>query len=194
MYRILISALKMSTSVSSEQGVPKAIASRYYAEALTCEDDFNDWAKPLCSGPGRRHTGRSVTPTTVSRNIRIDYDAESTLVVLRSASVDDAGETVHYDDLPAQIKRTFTNLSNLLQSVGALWSDVVRTTWFVRNLAQDGPVVIQVLTMFCASRNVPYPSVTPAEAILCRDDLLVEAEAVAIVPIRGRADCNPPAG
>jgi enamine deaminase RidA (YjgF/YER057c/UK114 family) len=60
---------------------------------------------------------------------------------------------------------------------------VIRTTCYLRDIDRDYDDFNEVRTMFMnAIELVPLPASTGIEARLCRSDLLVEIEAIAILP------------
>jgi enamine deaminase RidA (YjgF/YER057c/UK114 family) len=100
-----------------------------------------------------------------------------------TASVDEHGRSVHPGDFEAQCLRTLRNLTRLLASEGASWHDVVRTTCYLRDISRDYDAFNEVRTMFLRHAAVhPLPASTAIEARICRPELLVEIEAIAIAP------------
>jgi enamine deaminase RidA (YjgF/YER057c/UK114 family) len=126
-------------------------------------------------------------PSSFTRGIRVELAGATMLFLSGTASVDESGNTIHDGDLKAQCLRTFRNLALLLASEGASWHDVVRTTCYLRDIDRDYAEFNEVRTMFMTAIGLdPLPASTGIEARLCRADLLVEIEAIAIVP-SGRA-------
>ena len=116
-----------------------------------------------------------------SRGIRIDLNGLTVLLISGTASIDEAGRTVHVGDLRAQVRRTFDNIANLLASEGATWHDIVRTTCYLRDIERDYPAFNDERTRFYHEQKLdPLPASTGIQAILCRPDLLVEIEAIAM--------------
>ena len=72
-----------------------------------------------------------------SRGMRIDLNGLSILLISGTASIDDAGRTVHVGDFRAQLRRTFDNITKLLAAEGATWHDIVRTTCYLRDIERD---------------------------------------------------------
>jgi enamine deaminase RidA (YjgF/YER057c/UK114 family) len=94
-----------------------------------------------------------------SRGMRIDLNGLTILLISGTASIDDAGRTVHVGDLRPQVRRTFDNITKLLASDAF---NEERTA-FYREQKLD-----------------PLPASTGIQVILCRPDLLVEIEAIAM--------------
>lgn len=121
-------------------------------------------------------------PSSFSRGMRVDLGEASLLFLSGTASVGEDGETVYPDDFRAQCLRTFRNLTRLLVSEGASWHDVVRTTCYLRDIERDYAAFNEMRTMFMAGIGLdPLPASTGVQARLCRADLLVEIEAIAVV-------------
>jgi enamine deaminase RidA (YjgF/YER057c/UK114 family) len=105
------------------------------------------------------------------------------LLVSGTASVDERGETIHVGDFRAQCWRTYRNISTLLDSAGMNWHDVVRTTCYLRDIERDYQDFNEVRTAFFGWVGLdPLPASTGIQARLCREDLLVEIEAIAVAP------------
>jgi len=116
-----------------------------------------------------------------SRGMRIDLNGLTILLISGTASIDDAGRTVHAGDLRAQLRRTFENITKLLASEGATWHDIVRTTCYLRDIERDYEAFNDERTRFYKEQGLdPLPASTGIQAILCRPDLLVEIEAIAM--------------
>ena len=119
--------------------------------------------------------------SAVSRGMRIDLNGLTILLISGTASIDDQGCTVHVGDLRAQLRRTFDNITQLLASEGASWRDIVRTTCYLRDIERDYEAFNEERTAFYKQQGLdPLPASTGIQAILCRPDLLVEIEAIAM--------------
>ncbi|RKY61752.1 MAG: hypothetical protein DRP95_02435 [Candidatus Latescibacterota bacterium] len=118
-----------------------------------------------------------------SRGLRIELPGYSLLFISGTASVNEEGKTVHVGDFKAQVWRTFRNITALLASEGATWHDVVRTTCYLRDIDRDYKAFNEVRTQFYKELGLdPLPASTGVQAKICRSDLLVEIEAIAIIP------------
>jgi 2-iminobutanoate/2-iminopropanoate deaminase len=116
-----------------------------------------------------------------SRGMRIDLKGLTILLISGTASIDEQGKTVHIGDLRAQLRRTFDNITALLASEGATWHDIVRTTCYLRDIERDYKAFNEERAAFYKEQGLdPLPASTGIQAILCRPDLLVEIEAIAM--------------
>ena len=130
-------------------------------------------------------------PSSFSRGMRIDLNGLIILLISGTASIDDNGNSVHVGDFPAQLRRTFDNITGLLASEGATWHDIVRTTCYLRDIERDYDVFNAGRTAFYKEQRLdPLPASTGIQAILCRLELLVEIEAIAMFRTDKAADGN----
>jgi len=120
-------------------------------------------------------------PSSFSRALRLDIKGVTILLISGTASVDENGKTVHVGDFRAQCWRTYQNITGLLEAEGATWKDVVRTTCYLRDIERDYEAFNEIRTQFFKEQELdPLPASTGIQAILCRPDLLIEIEAIAI--------------
>src|SRR5579859_3758252 len=120
-------------------------------------------------------------PSSFSRGMRIDLNGLTILLISGTASIDEYGVSVHIGDFRAQLKRTFENITGLLASEGASWHDIVRTTCYLRDIDRDYEVFNEERTAFFREQGLdPLPASTGIQAKLCRPELLVEIEAIAM--------------
>jgi enamine deaminase RidA (YjgF/YER057c/UK114 family) len=126
-------------------------------------------------------------PSSFSRGLRIDLGDLSILLISGTASIDENGQSVHVGDFRAQARRTFSNITGLLAVEGATWHDIVRTTCYLRDIDRDYLPFNVERTAFYAELGLdPLPASTGIQAILCRPELLIEIEAIAMF-LRHRA-------
>jgi len=122
-------------------------------------------------------------PSSFSRGMRVDLPCVSIIYVSGTASVDENGNTAHVGDFTAQVRRTFRNITELLKSEGATWHHVIRTTCYLRDIQKTYEEFNGLRTEFYREQGLdPFPGSTGIEARLCRDDLLVEIEVIAMLP------------
>ena len=128
-------------------------------------------------------------PSSFSRGMRIDLNGVTILLISGTASIDEEGRSVHIGDFRAQMRRTLANITGLLTSEGCTWHDVVRTTCYLRDIERDYETFNEERTAFYKDLGLdPLPASTGIQAILCRPELLVEIEAIAMFGTRRTAD------
>lgn len=120
-------------------------------------------------------------PVSFSRGIRVDLGGYILLFISGTASVDKHGNTSHSGDFLTQARRTFRNLTALLQSEGASWHDVVKTTCYLKDM-RHYEIFNKIRNQFYKQQRLhPFPASSCVEANLCRPELLVEIEVIAIL-------------
>jgi len=120
-------------------------------------------------------------PSSFVRGMRIDLNGLVILLISGTASIDEYGKTVHVGDFRAQCRRTFHNITGLLAAEGCTWKDIVRTTCYLRDIDRDYEAFNEERTAFFKQQGLdPVPASTGIQAKLCRPDLLVEIEAIAM--------------
>jgi 2-iminobutanoate/2-iminopropanoate deaminase len=120
-------------------------------------------------------------PSSFSRGMRFDLNGLAILLISGTASIDEYGQSVHIGDFRGQMRRTYQNITGLLESEGATWKDIVRTTCYLRDIERDYAAFNEERTAFFREQGLdPAPASTGIQAILCRPELLIEIEAIAI--------------
>lgn len=137
--------------------------------------------KPISALRSLNEAYRYAKPSSFSRGLRLDFGNTAVLLISGTASIGPNGETLHVGDFRAQVRRTFDNITALLAAEGAAWKDIVRTTCYLRDIERDYEAFNEERTAFYDSQGLdPLPASTGIQAILCRPDLLVEIEAIAV--------------
>jgi 2-iminobutanoate/2-iminopropanoate deaminase len=120
-------------------------------------------------------------PSSFSRGMRIDLNGLVILLISGTASIDEHGASIHVGDFRAQCRRVFQNITALLAAEGVTWKDVVRTSCYLRDIDRDYAQFNEERTAFYKEQGLnPLPASTGVEAKLCRPELLVEIEAIAM--------------
>jgi enamine deaminase RidA (YjgF/YER057c/UK114 family) len=158
-------------------------------EALTAMGRATSIEKKPLSAPEVLNEAFSYAkPSSFSRGLRLDFGEFALLLISGTASVDEDGRSVHIGDFRAQCRRTYLNITKLLESEGATWKDVVRTTCYLRDIDRDYEAFNEERTVFYKAQGLdPLPASTGVQAHLCRPELLVEIEAIAIFRRNGEA-------
>ncbi len=117
-----------------------------------------------------------------SRGMRVELDNCVMIFISGTASVDQNGQSIHPGDVRAQTRRAFTNIASLLESEGADWHDIIRTTCYLVDF-ENYDTFNDVRNAFYEENHLdPLPASTCIQATLCRPELLVEIEAIAMIP------------
>ena len=113
-----------------------------------------------------------------SRGLRIAEVNKVALYISGTASIDEAGRTVHRGDFAAQVDRMLHNIATLLAQQGATFENLVSGVTYLKH-PSDAPV----LRSICRQRGFDGFPCALVEAPLCRPELLCEAEVVAMLPL-----------
>jgi reactive intermediate/imine deaminase len=117
------------------------------------------------------------TPTGYSHVVEVKRGR--TIYVAGQVALDQSGNVVGKNDFAAQAVQVFENLKLALASVGATFDNVVKVNTYVTDMSQ-----IQTLREI---RGRYYGKNAPASTLvqigkLAREELMIEIEAVAVVP------------
>ena len=122
-------------------------------------------------------------PSSFARGLSLTIGPCRLLTISGTASIDEQGQTLYVGDFSAQCWRTFRNIATLLAAEGATWHDVIRTTCYLRDIERDYDTFNRIRTSFYGWMGLdPLPASVGIQMRLCRDDLLVEIESMALVP------------
>jgi reactive intermediate/imine deaminase len=122
-------------------------------------------------------TPGSLPPPTGYSHV-VQVPASELIFVSGQVPLDAAGELVGPGDLEAQTRQVFANLTNALEAAGAAWSDVVKLTYFVRDVGQIA-TVRGVRDGILDTRRLPASTLVEVSSLF-RDDILIEIDAVAV--------------
>jgi reactive intermediate/imine deaminase len=109
----------------------------------------------------------------------VEVNSGRTIYIAGQVALDRSGNLVGKGDFAAQTKQVFENLKLALASVGATFENVVKINTYVTDMSQ-----IQTLREI---RNTYYGKNAPASTLvqigkLAREDLMIEIEAIAVMP------------
>ena len=124
-------------------------------------------------------------PSSFSRALCLEIGDYKILLISGTASVDENGKSIHVGDFRAQCWRTYRNITELLKAEEMTWHDVVRTSCYLRDMSRDYNDFNEVRTTFFQWLGLEVlPASTGIQATICREDLLVEIEGIAITKVK----------
>ena len=101
------------------------------------------------------------------------------LFISGQVAFDDQGQVVGRGDIVAQATKVFENLQKVLRAAGADFGSVIKTNYYITDVSLFPKVAALRPHYF----STPFPASTMVEVKgLVHPDLLLEIEAVAIVP------------
>ena len=113
-----------------------------------------------------------------SRGLRVVEANKIALYIAGTASIDEAGRTVHVGEFELQVDRMLMNVSSLLGAQGASFRDVMSAVTYLKR-PRDGA---RLRAVFRDHDFDGFPTAL-VTAPLCRPDLLCETEVVAALPL-----------
>lgn len=121
-------------------------------------------------------------PSGFSRGMRVEMNSVTFLFISGTASIDETGNSIHPGDFKKQTERTYYNIKKLLESEGATWKDVVKTTVYLKEIKNHYDEFNKLRIDFFRKEGVdPYPASVGIQATLCREELLIEMDAIVII-------------
>ncbi len=87
-------------------------------------------------------------------------------------------EIVHTDDVTKQTEQVMANLEAILTAAGATWSNVVKTTVFLKDM-NDFATVNSIYAKYFESNNAPARACVEVSRL--PKDVLVEIDCIAVV-------------
>jgi reactive intermediate/imine deaminase len=123
------------------------------------------------------YTARSVSsPAGYSHAMQ----AGGLIFVSGQVAFDTHGSVVGVGDIGEQARQAFRNLGAVLEAAGASYADVVKLTYFVRDIEAVG-AIRAARDEFVNTANPPASTLVEVSRLFA-PELLIEIEAVAIVP------------
>ena len=114
-----------------------------------------------------------------SRAIELGFPGRRQLLVSGTASIAPGGDSIHKDDVTAQIELTMKVIEAILASRDMTWQNTTRAIAYFRDM-KDAPLMDD----WCRSKGLTRFPVVNAHATVCRSVLLFELELDAIAAVR----------
>jgi 2-iminobutanoate/2-iminopropanoate deaminase len=120
-------------------------------------------------------------PVAFSRGMEVMAPGARMIFVSGTAAVGEDGKSLFPGDFRRQARRAFENARSVLAAGRADWKDVVKVTIYLRDIGRDYAALNAVRNAYFAEMGIEvFPASTCVEARLCRDDLLVEMDMIAV--------------
>lgn len=132
----------------------------------------------------QHQTIRFVDPPSLPRPVGYSHVAEvsngKTIYVSGQVALDQSGNLVGPGDLRTQTQQVFTNLKAALEAVGADFNYVVKLNYYLLDISQI-QIVREVRDQFVNTHRPPASSAVEVRRLF-RDGLLIEVDAIAVIP------------
>ena len=129
-----------------------------------------------------------LNPTGLAVNPRftqlVEINGGRTILISGQVAYDKDGKVVGKGDIRVQSKQVFENLKTALDAVGANFNDVAKLNTFMVNMPENLEGYRDVRGEYLAKNEHPPASTTVGVAALVNPDLLLEVEAVVVLPAK----------
>lgn len=116
-------------------------------------------------------------PATFGYTHVVDVGNSRTIYISGQIALNKKGDVVGGGDLASQTKQVFENIKIALEAVELSFSDVVKLTFFLKDISKMS-VVRDIRDQYINTTNPPASSAVEISRLI-RDDLLIEIEAIA---------------
>ncbi|MBE7471993.1 MAG: RidA family protein [Anaerolineae bacterium] len=127
---------------------------------------------------------RLINPAAISQPTGYTHVVEvtggKTVYISGQIAFDAEGKVVGVGDLAAQAHQVFANLRAALASVGADFTQVVKLNYYLLDMSQL-PAVREIRNQYINTAQPPASTAVQVSG-LAHPDLLIEIEAVAVIP------------
>ncbi len=136
------------------------------------------------SKPQTKPKIRFINPSTLAKPPGYTHVVEVTsgrmIYIAGQISLDTSGNVVGRGDFRAQTEQVFKNLKAALESVGATFNNVIKLNMYVVDISQL-QALREVRDKYINTQTPPASTLVEVRR-LARDELLIEIEAVAVLP------------
>ena len=127
---------------------------------------------------GRRFLSPETLPRPFGYSHVVDAAASRLVYVSGQVPLNADGHLVGEGNFEAQTRQVFENLTRALEAADTSWSDVVKLTYFLRDVGEIASVRA-IRDEYVDTEQPPASTLVEVSGIF-RDDVLIEIEAVAI--------------
>ncbi len=129
---------------------------------------------------GRKQNEATEYGSAFARAMEVVLGDARYVFVSGTASIDEHGATVHAGDFEAQAYFAVEAVRALLEPLGARLADVQQATVFLKR-----PSDVSAFERVCARGGLDPQAIVVMIADVCRDELLFEIDATAVLPLNG---------
>jgi reactive intermediate/imine deaminase len=133
-------------------------------------------------------TVKLINPSTVapprgySQAAVIDLGTAKMVIMSGQIALDQQGNLIGKDDLAKQTEQVFRNIKSIVEAAGGTMDNIVKLGYFITD-ATKVPAVRTVRDQFINTQTPPASTLVQVSRLF-REDLLIEIEATAVIPIK----------
>jgi 2-iminobutanoate/2-iminopropanoate deaminase len=160
----------------------RRVAISFFILALSLSAQTKDKKPPSPESTPVRFINPPGLAQTPRYSQMVEITKGRTILISGQVAFDKDGNVVGKGDMRAQTTQVFENLKVALEAVGATFNDVVKLNSFLVEMPANLPAYREVRTNYLAKNEHPPTSTTVGVSALVHPDLLLEVEAVVILP------------
>jgi len=128
-----------------------------------------------------RYVNPEGLPISKSYTQLVTTNGGQIIYISGQVAADKSGEIMHKGDFVAQTKQVYENLKIALNSVGATFNDVIKTTTYVVNTdAEKIKIVREIRGQYHTGPNPPASTYVGVQG-LADESIMVEIEAIVVI-------------
>jgi enamine deaminase RidA (YjgF/YER057c/UK114 family) len=131
--------------------------------------------------PSTRFINPSTMPQPTGYTHIVEASGGRTIYIAGQVALDLAGNIVGPGDLRMQTQQVFEHQQAALAAVDGTFSHVVKLTYFLLDISQI-QVVREVRNSYITTQHLPASTAIEVRRLF-RDELLIEVEAIAVIPL-----------
>jgi 2-iminobutanoate/2-iminopropanoate deaminase len=121
-------------------------------------------------------------PAGYSQAAVINLGTAKMVIMSGQVALDKQGNLIGKDDLATQTEQVFRNIKAIVEAAGGTMDNIVKLSYFITD-ASKVKVVRTVRDQFVNIKTPPASTLVEVSRLF-RDDLLIEIEATAVIPIK----------
>lgn len=122
------------------------------------------------------------TPKGYSHAAVIDLGTAKMIIMSGQVALDKQGELVGKDDLEKQTEQVFRNIKSIVEANGGTMENIVKLGYFITDVSKIS-VVRAVRDQFINTQHPPASTLVQVSKLF-RDDVMIEIEATAVIPLK----------
>ncbi|MFT3825323.1 MAG: RidA family protein [Chitinophagaceae bacterium] len=121
------------------------------------------------------------TPRGYSHAAVIDLGNCKMIIISGQVALDKQGNLVGKDDVAKQTEQVFQNIKSIVDAYGGSMNNIVKLGYFITDVSKV-QAVRNVRDTFINTQNPPASTLVQVSKLF-RDDILIEIEATAVIPV-----------
>jgi enamine deaminase RidA (YjgF/YER057c/UK114 family) len=122
------------------------------------------------------------TPKGYSHAAVIDLGTAKMVIMSGQVALDKQGNLVGKDDLEKQTEQVFRNIKSIVEANGGNMNNVIKLGYFITDVSKIS-IVRTVRDQFINTQQPPASTLVQVNKLF-RDDVMIEIEATAVIPVK----------